>query len=199
MADGLSAPPTVAPTVKAEGAVASRRWCSECGALPTSQVRPKVLTLFGSQIVYSLPCSVIGCPGEVRMTRGEFQALHVAGVVAETPFDLLAMRKIQNQALLIMDDEEEDAQSKVQAGKLALSVSKERLRMSGLVPREGEGAGVTVNVQQTVVEPGDSLDRRLTRMYEASRDGRTISVETLVRPAAEGVPPSSVDDDFGFA
>ncbi|HEU4395953.1 MAG TPA: hypothetical protein VFS92_10335 [Planctomycetota bacterium] len=207
MADALAPAPVKAPRKrKGEITDVGRRWCSICCSLPTPQsVRPKVVSLGKAGAMFEFPCSVEGCEGIVRLTGPELMAFQQAGMIAHVPADLRAMARVQNRALKLLETSDDD-QTRVQAGKLVLSVARDRLKMAGMVP--GGTPSLTVNAEtaQFVIDPGDSLDREMERMYREQRTGeREVPVEVVEptpRPKPSPTLPSTpapetpAPDDF---
>lgn len=215
MADALAPAPAKAPPKKKAGsAVVERGWCSECGSLPTPQsVRPKVYAMGVRGVVFEFPCSSDGCEGVVRLTGAQLIAFQQAGLIAKVPADLRAMERVQRRALKVLENADDD-ETRVQAGKLALSVARDRLKMAGMVP--GGTPSLTVNAEnaQIVIDPGDSLDREMERMYREERTGeREVPVEVVEptprpkpsptlpstpAPETEPAPDIATDDPGGW-
>jgi hypothetical protein len=156
--------------------------------------------MFGSRVQYDLPCSREGCEGVVHLSGDEFRLLQAAGILAQTPHDLLAIRRVQNQAL-IDNETAEDPVARTMAGRLALAASKENLRNAGVALPEQSGPSVQIN--QTFVEAGDSLDRELETMYR--EEGGVIDAQVVrdtppaQSPPPDSSPPGHDDDAEGFA
>lgn len=173
-----------------------RKWCSKCGALPASGVRPRVAMLNGRQSVLTLPCSVEGCEGRVSLTGEEFVLLQKAHLVTHVGDALLTLRKVRNQSLVDMDSAD-DVQDRMTAARLARATAIDELRLADVAPAESTGPVVSFT-QNFGVDPGDSIDRRLDAMFEGKG---VIDISPGVKVAPGVPPPSPVEeeDDGGWA
>lgn len=153
----------------AQPAKVRKAWCDVCGALPDDEVKPKIIGLAQGDLLYEMPCSVRGCTGAVRMKGWELRLLARGGLIAELPKDLDALRSIQTQALEMLGPQPEGKPKvadtdRIGAGRLALAVAKEKLKMAGMLV-EAPTTAIQVN-QQFNYEPGDVIDEELDEMFE---------------------------------